>query len=60
MAEPMGSRHSQLDGKLTIVATSDLALITPKAAAVLLEMLHTATRSRTSPLGALVPHMVKP
>jgi hypothetical protein len=60
MAEPMGSRLSQFEAKLTIVATSDLALITPKAAAVLLEMLHTATRSKTSPFEGLVPHMVKP
>jgi hypothetical protein len=59
VAEPMGSRLSQLDGKLTIVATSDLALITPKAAAVLLEMLRTATR-KTDPFGVLVSHMVKP
>jgi hypothetical protein len=56
----MGSRLSQLDGKLTIVATSDFALMTPKAAAVLLEMLHMATRGRSSPFEALVPRMVKP
>ena len=60
MAEPMGSRLSQLDGKLTIVATSDLALITPKAAAVLLEMLRTATRNKAGSFEALVSHMVKP
>ncbi len=59
MAEPMGSRHSRLDGKLTIVANSDLALITPKAASVLLEMLHTATRGKTGSCEALARHMVK-
>jgi hypothetical protein len=58
MAEPMCSRFSQLDGKLTILATSDLAPITPTAAAVLLEMLRTATRSKTNRFQPLVPHMV--
>ncbi len=60
MREPTGGRDSQLNGKLTIVARDDCAIITPKAAAVLLEMLQAATGSEAVPCQSLAQHRVKP
>lgn len=60
MTEPTGGRHSQLNGKLTIITKSDGAPISPRAAAVLLEMLQATRESEAIQRTSLVANMVEP